>query len=123
LHDADSALTRDLIERTADDVLLPLTGASVRSALTAPAPRSGVELEGTGLACSTITLSEDRASLVLRCVNLSDEPQNGAWTVGDAVSDARLARLDETPLSPLPISGNRIAFTAPSRGVVTILVR
>ncbi len=123
LHEADTAETRDLIERTADDVLLPLTGASLRSALATPAPQSGVVLEGMGLACSTIKQSEDGTALVLRCVNLTDEPQIGAWTVGDAVSNAQLARLDETPLSPLPISGSRIAFVAPNRGVVTILVR
>lgn len=123
MHDADSPATRDLVERTTDDVLLPITGASLRSALAIPDALDGVELEGTGLSCRTIKQSEDGASLVLRCVNVTDEPQDGVWTLGGAVSDARLARLDETPLSTLAVSGRRIRFTAPRRGVVTILVR
>jgi alpha-mannosidase len=123
LHDADSAATRDLVERTADDVLLPLTGRSLRSALDLPDPVEGVALEGVGLACSTIKESENHDWLVLRCVNVTEEQQDGAWSVGGAVSEARLGRLDETPLASLPTAGNRISFTAPPRAVVTILVR
>lgn len=122
-HGARTPAVIDEIERTADDVLLPLTGASLRSALTLPQPIAGVELEGTGLACSAIKQSEDGGWLVLRCVNLTDDAQDGAWTLGVAVSEAVLARLDETPIVPMPVSGNRIAFTAPRRAVVTILVR
>lgn len=95
----------------------------MRSALTVPSAFDGVSLEGTGLAFATIKQSEDGTSLVLRCVNVTHKAQDGAWTLGGAVSDARLARLDETPLGSLTVSGNRIAFSAPPRGVVTILVR
>lgn len=123
LHGADSAATRHFVECTADDVLLPITGSSLRSALAVPGDFGGFSLEGTGLSCSTIKQSEDGANLVLRCVNVTDKAQDGAWTLGGAVSDARLARLDETPLGSLTVSGNRIAFSAPPRGVVTILVR
>jgi mannosylglycerate hydrolase len=123
LHDADSSATRDLVERTADDVLLPLSGASLRSALTLPAPVEGVALEGTGLACSAIKESEEHDSLVLRCVNVTDETQRGAWTIPFPLHEARLARLDETPGEPLRHEGQRVPFTAPPRGVVTILIR
>jgi mannosylglycerate hydrolase len=123
LHDDDSMETRDLIERTADDVLLPLTGRSLRSALELPDSVEGVLLEGLGLACSAIKESENHDWLVLRCVNVTEAPQDGAWLVGAAVSEARLGRLDETPLGTLAASGNRIAFSAPPRAVVTILVR
>jgi alpha-mannosidase len=123
LHDGDSSATRDLIERTADDVLLPLTGASLRSALSLPKPVDGVALEGTGLACSSIKVSEEHDRLVLRCVNVTTESQRGAWTLPFPVHEARLARLDETPGEQLPVEGRRVPFTAPPRAVVTVIVR
>jgi alpha-mannosidase len=123
LHGADSSLTRDAIERATDDVLLPLTGASLRSALSLPAPVPGVGLEGTGLACSAIKESDEHDWLVLRCVNVTEESQRGAWTIPFPIQEARLARLDETPGEPLRPADGRVPFTAPPRGVVTILVR
>jgi alpha-mannosidase len=123
LHDTRTAATIDEIERAADDVLLPLTGASLRSALLYPDPVAGVSLRGEGLAFSCAKESEDGAWLVLRCVNLVDEERAGSWELGFDVSEARIARLDETPLSPLHASARTIPFLAPPRGVVTLLVR
>jgi mannosylglycerate hydrolase len=123
LHEGDSAEARDFVERIVDDVLLPLTGRSLRSALELPDVVEGVALHGVGLACSTVKESENHDWLVLRCVNVTEAQQDGAWSLGVAVSEARLGRLDETPLTSLPISGNRISFKAPPRAVVTILVR
>lgn len=122
-HAPASPDTMDLIERTADDVLLPLTGATLRSAIDARAPAGAVALSGTGLAVSSITLGQDGSSLVLRCVNLTEAEQPGAWTVTPAPATALLARLDETPIRSLAVSGTAIAFLAPPRAVVTILVR
>jgi hypothetical protein len=34
-----------------------------------------------------------------------------------------LARLDETPLSVIPVEGDVVRFTAPPHAVVTVLVR
>lgn len=123
LHGAHTHTTADLIERTADDVLLPLTGASLRSALRDPGSVSGIALDGAGLACSAIKTSADGTWLVLRCVNVTDVAQQGAWTLPRPVREARLARLDETPLAALSTDGGTIAFTAGPRSVVTILAR
>lgn len=125
LHGAQSPSVVDDIERTADDVLLPLTGATLRSALALPSPVHGVELTGEGLAVSTIKESdaEDGQWLVLRCVNLVDRDCEGTWTLGADVADARLARLDETPQGPVHFSGRSVSFTARPRAVVTVLVR
>jgi hypothetical protein len=126
-HGPRDASTIDLIERTADDVLLPLAGVTLRSALAVPATTHGVELEGEGLACSACKESEDGAWLVLRCVNLTDREIPGRWRIGkdtDApIAEARLARLDETPGTVLPHAGCEIPFRAAPRAVVTILVR
>lgn len=123
LHGARDEATVDAIERTADDVLLPLTGASLRSALRDPGVVAGVALEGTGLACPAVTVSTDGGWLVLRCVNVTEVAQRGAWRLPTPAKEARLARLDETPLDPIPTNDGAIAFTAGPRGVVTILAR
>jgi 2-O-(6-phospho-alpha-D-mannosyl)-D-glycerate hydrolase len=123
LHGTRSPETVHSIEQAADDVLLPLEGRTLRSTLSVPAPVHGLELHGRGLAFSTCKESEDGAFVVVRCVNLLDEMVEGAWTFGVAIRQAHRARLDETLLEPLAISDRRVEFQAPSRAVVTILVR
>jgi alpha-mannosidase len=122
LHDARSPAVVDSIERAADDILLPLTGATLRSALHDPGAIRGIELDGDGLAFSSAKESEDGGWLVLRCVNLLEQERAGAWRVG-AVHEAKLARLDETIIESISTSGDNVAFTAPPRATVTILVR
>jgi alpha-mannosidase len=123
LHGPRDDTVIDAVERTADDVLLPLTGATLRSALAVPEAVHGAMLTGTGLACSAVKTAEDGQWLVLRCVNLTDRLQRGSWTVGFKVREAQLARLDETPLGRIAGRGNQVGFVAPPRAAVTILVR
>jgi hypothetical protein len=122
-HGARSPATIDAIERTADDVLLPLVGTTLRSALSAYPPAGGLELDGTGLAFCAAKESEDGDWLVLRCVNLTDRPVAGSWRLPFAPVEAALARLDETPTGPLHAGARVIPFDAGPRAVVTILVR
>lgn len=129
LHGPRSAATIDEIERAADDVLFPLTGDALRSALRASPPLHGVELVGAGLSLSCVKESEDGQALVLRCVNLLDQETRGQWRFDSgsgsprAVLEAHRARLDETPYLRLDCSAAAIDFTAAAREVVTILVR
>lgn len=122
-HGARLAATVDAIERAADDVLVPLSGSTLRAALETPGPRHGVELVGLGLAFSAVKESEDGAWLVLRCVNLRDDEVGGHWRLPFDVEEARLARLDETTIGDLSSNGDVIEFRAPARGVVTVLAR
>jgi hypothetical protein len=122
-HGPRTAATIDTIERTADDVLLPLTGDSLRSALAVPAPVVGIELIGTALGFSACTESEDGEWLVLRCTNLSDAEAAGAWRLPWRPHEARRARLDETIIGRLETHGAEVPFRAGPREVVTILVR
>jgi mannosylglycerate hydrolase len=130
LHDAATSGTLHAIECTADDVLLPLSGETLRSALAVPNPVAGIELLGEGLAFSCAKQSEDGEWLVLRCVNLTDEDSAGAWRVPHA-REARVARLDETAAATpgegsgaaLTVRDGVIAFTAAPRAVVTVLTR
>lgn len=123
LHGARSADTIDLIERCGEDVLLPMAGTTLRSALRVPPDVTGPELVGVGLGLSAMKESEDGASLLLRCVNLLDESVSGAWRLPFAISDASLARLDETPIAPADFDGSAVMFVAGPRAIVTILVR
>jgi mannosylglycerate hydrolase len=123
LHGPRSASTIDAVERAADDVLLPLTGATLRSALGKPAAVQGIALGGDGLAFSGAKESEDGRWLVLRCVNLLDEPRAGSWRLGADIREAHLARLDETAIEPAPLDGESVRFLAGPRAVVTMLVR
>lgn len=123
LHGGRSAATVDAIERAADDVLLPLTGGTLRSALRNPGAVHGIALEGEGLAFSCAKESEDGQWLVLRCINLLGEPRAGAWRLGVPVREAHVARLDETIGEAAPTDGDRVSFTAAPRATVTLLVR
>ena len=60
---------------------------------------------------------------MLRCVNVTDVATSGRWDLPFVATEARLARLDETPLGDLIPSDASVAFTAGPRAVVTILVR
>ncbi|HEX6052725.1 MAG TPA: glycoside hydrolase family 38 C-terminal domain-containing protein, partial [Gemmatimonadaceae bacterium] len=122
-HAAASAETSDLIERIADDVLLPLVGTTLRSAVAIYPPTAPLELEGRGLAFSAAKESDDGEWLVLRCVNVTDRPADGRWILPFEPRDARLARLDETPETSLTPAGRALPFEARAGAVVTILVR
>jgi alpha-mannosidase len=103
--------------------LVPLVGTTLRSAIADHAAAGGLELEGRGLAFSTAKESEDGEWLVLRCVNVTDESVSGRWRLPFDGREARLARLDETPLGEASLAGRSIDFAAGPRAVVTILVR
>ncbi len=110
------------IDHVADDVLLPLTGGTWRTALSPPGIVEGAQLVGRGLSCCAIKEADDGDWIVLRCLNLFDDAVPGAWRVPGA-REARLSRLDETPTGVLAVRNGVVAFEAPPRGVVTILVR
>jgi alpha-mannosidase len=122
-HGPRTARTQGEVERAADDVLLPLVGTTLRSALHLPPPLGGIELAGDGLAFSAVKESESGEWLVARCVNATDESVEASWRFGFPVAEARLARLDETPLGALPVVDRAVPFTAPPRAVMTVLVR
>ncbi|MFL5562904.1 MAG: glycoside hydrolase family 38 C-terminal domain-containing protein [Gemmatimonadaceae bacterium] len=123
LHDARNDAVTAEIERCADDVLLPLRGATLRSALGVPTATRGVELFGDGLAFSACKPAEQPGWTVLRCVNLLESPVEGMWRFERPVTHAVRARLDETLGDALQPRADSVQFTAGPREVVTILVR
>jgi alpha-mannosidase len=123
LHGPDSPSQRDDIERLADDVLLPITGTTLRSNIGDAGQRFGLELHGDGLAFSAAAPAQREGWLILRCVNRRPEQVRGRWTLGFQVSEAVLARLDETPIAPLPADGTSVSFAAEPYEIVTVLLR
>ncbi len=123
LHGPRLPATIDAIERAADDVLCPLVGTTLRSAFEEPASVAGVELNGTGLAFSTLKESEDGRWLVLRCINLREDDVDGSWVLPFDVREAHIARLDETIIDRLATVGPTIPVRAQPRAIVTILAR
>jgi alpha-mannosidase len=123
LHGPRTSETIDQIERTADDVLYPLAGETLRSALRMPTPKHGIALDGQGLAFCCAKESEDGEWIVLRCLNLLDQEATGSWKLGRPLREASLARLDETPTGKAILVEDTVTFTAAPRAVVTILVR
>jgi alpha-mannosidase len=123
LHGPRVDETVDAIEKTADDVLNPLVGSTLRSALEVPAPVKGVRLVGAGLAFSAMKQSEDDKWIVLRCVNLLDREVTGEWQLPFAVAEAHLARLDETLIGDVAVEGRCVRFQAAPRAIVTVMVK
>jgi mannosylglycerate hydrolase len=123
LHGPASPEQLDAIERMADDVLLPLVGETLRSNLAQPLRAGGLELSGEGLAFSAACPARVDGWVTLRCVNRRDVAVAGAWRTSRDVAEASLARLDETPLSPLVVRDRLIEFEAPPHAIVTVLAR
>jgi alpha-mannosidase len=123
LHGPRTDAVIDRIERTADDVLFPLAGDTVRQLLTPPVTRGGVALDGDGLAFGACKRSDDGAWMVLRCVNLLERAVEGSWHLAAPIAGAHRARLDETPGDPLPVDGHQVRFVAGPRAAVTVLIR
>ena len=122
-HGPDTPAQRHAVEQLADDALLPLTGHTLRSNLGAPTIAGGLELEGEGLALSAAMPARESGWIVLRCVNRLDSEVRGRWRARRSIAEAKLARLDETPLEPLVMDGDAVAFVAQPHAIVTLLVR
>jgi hypothetical protein len=122
-HGPLDAATAAHIERAADDVLTPLTGHTLRSALTPPPSTRGLELEGEGLAFSCAKPSEEGDWIVLRCVNVTDRAVRGAWTTGAPIREARESRLDESVGPAIVLREGGVPIEVAPLATVTVLVR
>lgn len=123
IHGGDSPELRAEIECGADDVLVPMTGETLRSNLREPLAAGGLELHGEGLVFSAAVPAQRDGWIALRCVNQRDTAVRGAWHIRRPTTEAVRARLDETSLDTLPIRDGVIHFAAAPREIVTILVR
>jgi len=123
LHGPDTADQRDAVERMADDVLLPLVGATLRSNLRDPSTFGGLELVGDGLVPGAVMPAREPGWVVLRCVNRRDTEVHGTWRSSRPIVEAALAWLDETRIEPMTVDAAGLQFVARPRDLVTLLVR
>jgi alpha-mannosidase len=123
LHGPEDAEQREVVERLAGDVLLPIVGETLRSSLGESRKAGGLVLEGAGLAFSAALPAQRDGWIVLRAVNRRDVAVQGRWRLSQPVAEAARARLDETPLEPLDVEADSIVFEAQPREIVTILAR
>jgi alpha-mannosidase len=124
LHAPRALDTRGEIEAVAEAFLAPPIAFMRRALPAVPLPVPGVELAGEGLVFSAMKPAESGRGTILRCYNATGKAARGAWCVGWPVKSASLCRLDEKPLRKLEVDARgRVAFAAPPRAVITILVR
>ncbi|MCA1659247.1 MAG: hypothetical protein LC642_01710, partial [Verrucomicrobiaceae bacterium] len=123
LHGPDSPEVRDSIEQLADDVLLPITGQTLRSNLLEPCEAGCIELSGDGLVFSSAKPAQRDRWIALRCVNRRDVAMRGTWKFGPKVVEAVRARVDETPERPMNMNERSVPFDAAPKEIVTVLVR
>jgi alpha-mannosidase len=113
------------VSATADALLLPLVGHTVRDLdhHTLPERIAGVTLTGIGLEASAITLAQQHDGVILRAVNLTAHPTRGTWQLPhEGPWQVTRCRLDETPLGDPAASGARVEFQAGPREIVTVLI-
>lgn len=83
----------------------------------------GIELEGRGLVCSALKPAEAGDGFVLRCYNTEPVPVPGRWIFRSPIGQVMLARADETIVAAIDSPDRHVVtFTAPARGIVTVLV-
>jgi alpha-mannosidase len=112
------------VERAAEEFHAPLAGRMLRWGRAVPDAVSGPELIGEGLAFKALKARDDGPGVVVRCVNLTDQPRPGRWRWPGPIARAFRARLDETVLAEIRLGADRreVRFKAGPREVVTIVV-
>ena len=96
----------------------------LRGAVVSPPANAGITLQGEGLVVSAIKPSERGDAMVLRAVNLRDEPVAGRWIISPPPASAARARADETPQGPASITADGVLeILAGPHEIVTYLVR
>lgn len=118
-----SEATMDAVHTACDALLNPLCGETWRDLENAPRSLVGPKLSGRGLAASTVRVSDDGRSLILRCVNMLNREAHGAWELpatGDWV--AQRCRMDGEPLGDWFRATSGIPLVVGARGVVTFTV-
>ena len=115
--------TVECIEDACDALLLPLTGDTWRDYGGNIDTLAGPTLVGAGLRASTVTLSANGKSLLLRVTNVTDQPASGSWLMPTSGPwRVTRCRLDETPLDESEIFRDAIPLQLSPRALYTLLV-
>ncbi len=88
-----------------------------------PAAASLLRLHPDSFALTACKLTQDGDAVLLRGVNLSDEPLTVEVETLSPLMGAGRARLDETPSGALEVQGSRVRFEAREHEVASLLLR
>jgi hypothetical protein len=112
------------LQESWENLFLPLKAMWARDWNGRVVTSPGLELQGEGLALSTIKAAEAGEGMVVRCYNLLDAPASGCLRLGFPVRRACTVRADETILAELKVeTQNEVRFSVPPRGVFSVLLR
>jgi mannosylglycerate hydrolase len=112
-----------MLHRSWEDLFLPLKGRWIRDWNGREEPIEGIELEGEGLALSSVMPAQHGEGLVIRCFNLSAGPSHGRLIFAFPIKRIRRIRADETVVGELtPENQHQVQFTAQPREIVSFLV-
>ena len=110
------------VAREAQQVVHP---PLVHPAMRCPAPRDGrfLQVEGPGVVLLYVKPAEDQRGIILRLLNLRDDPAPAAVTLpGRRITSACLSSTVEEDRQSLPVEDSTVRLTLPSRRLTTIRV-
>ncbi len=107
---------REAFEYNLPPAAHPLFGPPART------PEEGFEFLNPHWMPAAFKRSEDGTAHVLRFWNASEGDQEGVIRLPPAYSQARLARLDETPIRPLTVRDRALSLSAKPFEIVTVLL-
>jgi hypothetical protein len=114
------------LERLWEDAFLTPQGTFIRDFVGNRQTRlvSAIALEGDAMVFTALKPAESGDGAVLRCFNTASVAVTGRWRFQSTIAQALLARADETVIAALTLADpHLIEFTAPARGIVTMIVR
>jgi mannosylglycerate hydrolase len=106
-----------------EDLFLPLRAAWIRDWNGRKDSFSGLELDGEGLALSSVLPATRGDGMVVRFFNLLEQPVEGRLRCSFPVTRAQQVRADEAFLAEMPMVEQRVLFTAQAREIISILIR
>lgn len=119
-HGADHGGTHALVERIADDALVPVEAAPVRCGAVRHA--EGVVLSGDGIRWLGTRPGEAAGVLRVRLANVTTKTRTAKLTLAGVTGALRL-RLDDTPIGILPVVGEQVSLEIPRGAVATVELR
>lgn len=107
-----------------EQVFLPLKAAWFRDWNGTSTSPGGIELEGAGLAFSTLKPAQSGEGVVVRCFNLTDHEVTGTLRLGFPVTRVQPVRADEMPVGDAAsISPTQpVQLSAAPREIISLLI-
>jgi alpha-mannosidase/mannosylglycerate hydrolase len=90
---------------------------------TLPPVQSFLSISPSTVLLSAIKQAEDSDALIVRCYHLGNTACEAVMKCGQPMIEAHLVNLDEQPISPMQVGGDRITLTVAPRQIITLALR